>query len=178
MKPALLVCSLAALAGAGPLYPQANCTSTPAPCSTPVGALQVSITIGSTFELLLSPTSTTLTTPGTAEYNAGFAANDGPVATIKSNAPWALLISALNPTWSATNTEAEPARTNKPATDLTWSTSPTGVFTELSTLPVQVRTGTASMASNVAIFYRTKYAWSLDTPGVYSLQIVFTVAAP
>lgn len=155
-----------------------TCASNPAPCSTAAGALQVSITIANTYELTLSATSTSLVTPTTADYNTGYASTNGPSATVKSNAPWALSISAVNPTWSAVNTNTEPARTNKPATDLAWSTAPFGTYTDLTTLGSQVATGTASLASSVTLYYRTKYAWALDTPGIYTLQIMFTIVAP
>ena len=168
-----------ALAAATPLALHAqNCSSNPAPCSTAPGALQISITIAKTFELSLSAASTSLATPTTATYNAGFASTTGPIATIKSNAPWALSISALTATWSAVDTNTEPARTNKPASDLSWSTAPLGTYADLTTLGAQVATGAASLASSVSLYYRTKYAWALDTPGIYSLQIVFTIVAP
>jgi hypothetical protein len=38
--------------------------------------------------------------------------------------------------------------------------------------------GATGGSSPVNLFYRTKYAWGLDTPGNYSLTVVFTLAAP
>lgn len=160
------------------LAAQTQCIASAAPCSTAAGALQITITIGTTFDLSLSAATTDLPTPNTAEYGAGFAATDGPVATIRSNAPWALAISALTPTWSAVGTQAETPRPDKPASDLSWATSAAGPFTDLSTAPVQVTSGAPTVGMTVPLFYRTRYQWALDTPGNYSLQIVFTIAAP
>lgn len=163
---------------AAPLHAQTSCTANPATCSTSSGSLRVSITIQPAFSLTIAPASTILATPTPAIYDAGYAATNGPTATIKSNAPWTLAISASTATWSATNTQSEPARTNKPSTDLQWSTNALGPFTGVTTTPVSVRTGTATATSSVALFYRTLYSWGLDTPGLYSLQVVFTITSP
>lgn len=167
------------LALAPTLQAQSNCTSTPAPCSTASGTLLINFTIGRALQLTVTPTATSLTTPTPAHYNAGFAATTGPTASIKSNAPWTLGISAGAATWTAVSTQSEPARTNKPASDLTWSTSSSGPFVALSTTAVTFASGNATAGAIAAsLFYRTLYSWALDTPGDYSLQIVFTLTAP
>jgi hypothetical protein len=171
----LLVCA-AALPGT--LAAQSQCISNNAPCSTTAGALQVIINIPTTFQLVLSSTVTTLTTPTPAIYDAGFATNTGPGATIRSNAPWALSINALTATWTGVDTQIEPARTDKPASDLSWATATAGIYTNVSLTPVQITTGGATAGTVISLFYRTNYAWTVDTPGNYSLQIVFTIAAP
>jgi hypothetical protein len=160
------------------LHGQTQCTANPTNCSNAVGALQITITIANTFEMSLSNTTTSLSAPTTATYNAGFAEDAGPSATIRSNAPWTLSISALTATWSAVNTEAEPARANKPASDLGWAVSSLGPFTDLTINPVQVTSGPRTLASTISLFYRTRYQWDLDTPGIYSLPVVFTIVAP
>jgi hypothetical protein len=143
-----------------------------------VGALQVSINIGTIYDLSLSTSLTDLPVPTPAIYDAGYADTNGPVATIRSNAPWSLSISALTPTWSAVNTGADPARPDKPASDLAWSVTSGGPFTDLATSPAQVAAGNATAGQVVTLFYRTRYLWAVDTPGSYSLQIVFTIASP
>jgi hypothetical protein len=157
---------------------QTQCTATNTSCSNAVGSLQITITIANTFEMSLSNATTALSTPTTSTYNAGFAEDAGPTATIRSNAPWTLSISALTPTWSAVNTEIEPARVNKPASDLAWGLSSLGPFTDLTTNPVQVGSGPRTLAATISLFYRTRYQWDLDTPGIYSLPVVFTIVAP
>jgi hypothetical protein len=157
---------------------QTQCTANPTTCSNAVGSLQITITIANTFEMSLSNATTSLSIPTTATYNAGFAENAGPTATIRSNAAWTLSISAVAPTWGAVNTEAEPARQNKPASDLAWAVSSLGPFTDLTISPVQVASGPRTLASSISLFYRTRYQWDLDTPGIYSLPVVFTIVAP
>lgn len=167
------------LAFASALQAQSNCTSNPAPCSTASGTLLINFTIGRALQLTVTPTSTSLTTPTPAHYDAGFAATTGPTTSIRSNAAWTLAISASASTWTAVSTQTEPARANKPAGDLTWSTSSGGPFVALSTTPVTVASGSATAGATAAsLFYRTLYSWALDTPGDYSLQIVFTLTAP
>lgn len=146
-------------------------------CSTvPIAA---NLTIGNVVQLSISATSTTLTSPGIANYNAGFVADPGPTATIQCNGPCRLQVSAATATWSATNTVVSaPARANKPASDLTWSTSAGGSFTGLTTTPATVQSLSATAGSSLSLFYRTLYAWNLDTPGNYSLTVVITLASP
>ena len=160
------------------LRAQAQCVATNTPCSTAVGALQVIIDIPAVFDLTLSSATTDLATPTSAVYNQGFAETTGPVATIRSNAPWALSISALSSMWGAVSTETEPARADKPATDLSWATGPGGAYTDLSTSAAQIASGLPTLGSSVSLFYRTRYQWAADTPGNYSLQIIFTIVAP
>lgn len=160
------------------LHAQTQCTANPANCSTAVGSLQITITIANTFEMALTSGTTSLSAPTTATYNAGFAEDAGPTATIRSNAPWTLSISAVTPTWSVVNTEVEPARANKPASDLGWAVSSLGPFTDLTINPVQVASGPRTLAATISLFYRTRYQWDLDTPGIYSLPVVFTIVAP
>ncbi|MGQ0813261.1 MAG: hypothetical protein ACT4O1_02215 [Gemmatimonadota bacterium] len=180
MKRAAIVLT-ATLLSAAPLSAQSNCTSPSAgtPCSTASGTLLINITIGRAIQLALAPSSSSLTTPTPAHYDAGFAATTGPSATIRSNAAWTLAMSAAATTWTATDTGTQPARTNKPAGDLLWATSSGGPFTPLTTSAVTIASGGATAGMTAAsLFYRTLYSWTLDTPGDYSLQVVFTITAP
>jgi hypothetical protein len=144
-----------------------------------VAGLRITINIGRATQLTVSPTTTPLTTPTPADYATGYAPTNGPSVTVRSNSPWSVAISAATATWAAVNTGSEPARTNKPAGDLRWSLTPTGTFTGLSTTPATVSTGAAATTgTSFALYYRTLYSYALDTPGAYSLQVVFTLTAP
>lgn len=145
--------------------------------SCAVAGRNVSIAIGQATHLTVTPATTALTTPNPAHYDAGFAATTGPAITINANTSWSLAISAATPTWSALSTQAEPARPDKPATDLLVAFSPAGPFTPLSTTPSAVAAGSAP-GSSTTLFLRTLYAWNLDTPGDYAIQIVLTLTAP
>jgi len=139
----------------------------------------MNITIGTVMQLSLSSSSTALTPPTSDDYDAGYRADVGPVATVRANQAWRLQIAAQAATWTATNSvPGSVARANKPAADLTWSTTVGGTFTGLSTTGVQVGSGAASGGTTVSLFYRTLYAYALDTPGSYSLTVVYTMFSP
>ena len=167
------------LALAMPLRAQSTCTETGAGCSTASGTLLINITIGRALFLTVTPSTTVLTAPTAAHYDAGFAETTGPTTAIRSNAPWVLAVSAASAAWSATDTQTQPARTNKPAEDLLWATSPGGPFVPLTISPAEIASGNASTGATAAsLFYRTLYSWALDTPGEYNLQVVFTISSP
>jgi len=138
-----------------------------------------SLVIGDVLSLTLSATNTTLTPPGSNDYDAGFVADAGPTATVRGNRAWRLLMSAATPTWTAVNTQpGVSARANKPASDLRRATAAGGPFASLSTTPATLVSGAASAGTATNIFLRTTYAWTLDTPGAYSLVVTFTLLAP
>ena len=148
--------------------------------AVPAGSCTVStsttLTAGTVMQMTLSSTTTTLTAPASAGYDAGYVADNGPTVTVKSNRLWKVQIKALAATWTAANTEpGVSARTNKPAADLLWSTASGGPFTALSTTVADAVTGSPSSGTTTSIFFRTNYNWTLDTPGQYSLIVVFTV---
>jgi len=138
-----------------------------------------SLVIGDVLSLTLSATTTALTPPVATDYDAGFVANTGPTATVRGNRAWRLQISAATATWTAVNTEpGVTARANKPAGDLLHATVSGGPFNALSTTPTTVASGAASAGTASNFFYRTLYAWAVDTPGTYSLVVTFTLLAP
>ena len=146
---------------------------------TCTASTSANITIGTVMQLSLNSSSTALTPPTSNDYDAGFVADAGPVATVRGNQSWRLQVAAQAGTWTATNSiPGSVARANKPAADLTWSTAVNGTFAGLGTTGVQVGSGAASGGTNVSLFYRTLYAYNLDTPGSYSLTVVFTMFSP
>jgi hypothetical protein len=165
---ALLAEGAAAQSCSAPI-PRGNC-----PVNT-----SATLTVPDVMQLTLTSTSTALTAPVAADYDAGFVANTGPSATVKSNRAWRLQIDAGAATWTATNTQPGViARTNKPAADLRWGTVAGGPFTALSVTPATARSGGATAGTATSFFFQTVYAWGLDTPGAYSLPVVFTLLAP
>lgn len=177
-EPYAVLALVAAATLAGPRPGSAQVCSAPVPSGTCSVTTSTTLPIGTVMQLALDATSTVLGMPGTADYDAGFVADNGPTATVKSNRAWRLQISAATAIWSASNTEpGVSARLDKPAGDLLWSTAGGGPFTGLSTIPVDAQTGGASGGAAVTLFYRTAYNWTLDTPGAYSLSVVFTLTA-
>jgi hypothetical protein len=160
-----------------PFAVQAQCSATGGgdSCNQPGS---VTMTAGRVVRLQMSGASTVLTAPTTGDFDAGFNATTGPTFTVSANAPWALQVRAASALWSATSTSSAPARTDKPTTDLLWSTSAGGGFTPVTTADVSLVTGAATANAATTLYFRTLYNWTLDTPGNYSLAIVLTLTAP
>jgi hypothetical protein len=177
--PPLIEAGLVALLAAGiPAIAHAQCTASGAP-ATCTQAGSVSMTAGRVVRLQSSAASTTLTAPTPADFDAGFNATTGPTFTVSANAAWTLSLRAGSSLWTAVNTSpGAPARTNKPAADLTWSTAPAGTFLALSTTDASLFTGTATASNVTTVYFHTAYDWTLDTPGSYSLAVVLTLTAP
>ena len=172
------VTAIALIAWVNPSPVAAQCTASGAPanCSDPGS---VSMTAGRVVRLQVSAGSTSLTAPTPADFDAGFNATTGPTFTVSANAPWTLTMHASSGFWTATNTSpGAPARTTKPASDLTWSTASNGTFVGMTTTDATLVTGAATASNATTLFLQTLYGWTLDTPGIYSLTVVLTLTAP
>lgn len=155
-----------------------NCSAA-VPTGTCTASTSASMAVGTILQLSLNASATTLTPPGTAEYDAGFMADNGPAATVKSNRAWTLRIAAGAAFWTATNTTVGvTARVNKPAADLQWSTSAGGPFVGTTVAGTTLTSGAATAGTTATVFLRTLYNWVLDTPGAYKLVVVVTLSAP
>lgn len=155
-------------------------------CSAPIpaGACTVnttaSITIGSALQLVLSGASTTLTTPTSTDYDAGFKDDAGPTATVRGNVSWRLLISTTANTWSAAAYQGATPRANKPSADLTWTATSGASTTTFAASTTQrvAASGTRTNGTVVTTALRTSYSWTLDAPGIYTLTLVYTLTSP
>ncbi len=170
---AVIVCISAA-----PSVTLAQCSATGAPASCGLPG-SVSMTAGRVVRLQMIPGSTSLTAPTPTDFDAGLNSTTGPTLTVSANAAWTLHMRASTAVWAATNTSpGAPARVNKPAGDLKWSTASNGTFAALTTTDVNLVTGAAGANSMTTLFFETLYSWTLDTPGSYSLAIVLTLTSP
>lgn len=139
----------------------------------------VSMTIGRVIQLQSPTTVTNLTTPTPADFDAGFNISTGPVLTVRSNSPWRLRMRGATAVWGATDTSpGAPARTNKPVGDLRWSKTVGGTYTLLTTTDITLSNANATASNVTTLFYRTNYAWLLDTPGIYTMGVIFTLVSP
>jgi hypothetical protein len=176
----LTIATIAIWASTGifPRVVRAQCTASGAPDSCGVPG-SVSMTAGRVVRLQMSAGSTSLTAPTPADFDAGFNATTGPTLTVSANAAWTLHIRAAAATWTATNTSpGAPARVNKPAADLKWSTVSGSGFAALSTSDASLVGGSSTANSATTLFFQTAYSWTLDTPGNYSMSIVLTLTSP
>lgn len=156
----------------------AQCTASGAGGSCTL-ATSTSVTAGRVIRMQLSATSTTLTAPTPADFDAGFNLTSGPTVTISANAAWRLYIRSTTAVWSAVTTSpGAPARANKPVGDLRWSTNAGGPFTPLTTTDANLAAGTATAAAVNTLHFRTAYSWVLDTPGDYGLTLVLSLTSP
>jgi len=172
------IVAIAVVVLAAPSRARAQCTASgsPANCGLPGS---VSMTAGRVVRLDVSAGSTPLSAPTPADFDAGFNATTGPTFTVSANAGWTLQLRASTAFWTATNTSpGAPARTNKPAADLKWSTASNGSFAPLTASDVNLVTGTATAISVTGLYFQTLYNWTLDTPGNYSLSVVLTLTSP
>jgi hypothetical protein len=168
----------AGLLGAARPAAAQTCTA-PIPAGTCTVSTTASITIGSALQLVLSGVSTTLTTPTATDYDAGYKDDAGPTATVKSNVDWRLLISTTANTWTAAVYQGATPRANKPSTDLTWTaTAGTSTTFAASTTQRVAASGTRTSGTVVTTVLRTNYSWTLDTPGIYTLTMVYTLTSP
>lgn len=157
----------------------AQTCSAPVPNGNCAANTSATLTVPDVMQLTLTSTSTALTAPAAADYDAGYVANTGPTATVKSNRAWRLQVSAAAAVWTAANTQpGVTARASKPAADLQWGLSAGGPFAPLSVTPSTAQSGGATAGTPVSFVFHTAYDWSLDTPGAYSLTVVVTLLAP
>src|SRR3989454_8977875 len=92
----------------------------------------VHATVGTIMRLTVNGSTTVVASSSSAAYAAGRDAVAGPTAIVKSNGRWKLQISAAEPTWDAADAAA---RTDKPASDLQWSTLPSRQYTSVGRVP-------------------------------------------
>jgi hypothetical protein len=151
---------------------QAQITCAANPCSLND---TVKVTVSTVLRLTLSQSATSLTPPDEAAYDAGFLLDNGPVATVKANRGWTLKVSANAALWTA----AGGANASKAAADLQWATSSGGTYTGLTTSPVTFNSAAGGNAGTAQpVFYKTLWSYANDTPGDYSLVVVYTLSAP
>lgn len=165
------------LVAAGTANGQGVCTANNQASCTAGGDATHSITLTiSTNARLTSPSSNvTLSTPNSADFAAGFGTAISVPLSILSNSSWMVSLRAGAPTWTASPGSAWQT---KPAGDLQWGLTSGGTFTDFTTSPVSVQTGTATGTAVLNVWLRTRFLWTADTPGSYSLPIEVIVTAP
>jgi hypothetical protein len=63
--------------------------------------------------------------------------------------------------------------------DLLWSLSPSGAATPLSVTSATVASGTAGPGgAGTPLYFRPVVHWLTDKPGVYAMDVVFTLTTP
>lgn len=146
-----------------------NCTAT----------TSATVTVGKVVQLTLAATSTAIATPTVADYTNGYITGSGQVVSIRANANVVVQVAARTAAWSATNTTAGvTAWATKPSTDLQLGPSTTGPFTALTTAGYTLSSTGPTATLDLPVACKVLLAWGNDTPGQYSIDVVYTVTAP
>jgi hypothetical protein len=165
----LLTAGLALAVGAVPVAAQNTnpCSSSNAAIGCSVNVV-TSVNVPEILQLNLSATTTNLTAPNAAAFNAGFQDDAGPTATVTANRSWKVTVNSVG-SFSGPYAKA--------ASDLKWGTA-SGVYANAMGTAATLFTGggTAGMAQQ--IYYRTLYDWTKDVAGSYAITVVFSITQP
>lgn len=141
------------------------CTG-PALAATDSDTAEVGISIG-TLEVL--------TTHGDISFGTatgtGYTSVQSGDATVKRNTNWRVTIEADTATWNGSNG----GRADKPCSHLEYQGGDVGSWTQLSTSPGTIRSGTPGDYT-WQMSYRAQIVWA-DTPGDYDIDVTFTLTS-
>lgn len=135
----------------------------------------MNLTISTVVRLQIPGSPIALATATAAEFAAGFGTPLSVPVNVRANRSWTVTLRGTSATWTGTGPRA---RLNKPVGDLQWGTAAGGPFTNLSTTAVTLGTGGATAGQPINLHLRTRYTWTLDGPGSYSLPLQLTITAP
>lgn len=170
------VVAMLAMSARGVDAQSCNIGTAPGNCTATTSA---TVTVGKVVQLTLATTSTAIATPTIADYTNGYITGGGQLVSIRANANVVVQVAARTATWSATNTTAGvTAWAAKPSTDLQLGPATTGPFTALTTTSYTLGSSGPTASLDLPVAYKVLLAWGSDTPGQYSLDVVYTVTAP
>ncbi len=134
----------------------------------------VSSTVPYVARMTLSQGLTTLVAPAVADFNTPAGVNTLAALTLTVNSNAAYKITA-----AAAATNFTGGSGNKLAGDLTYTVDGGTTFQALAGAGTTLGTLASATASTVyTIGYNTKYSWTIDTPGTYTLALNYTLTAP
>lgn len=135
----------------------------------------MNLTVTTVVRLQIPSATVALGTATAAEFTAGFGAATLTPVTIRANRSWTVTLASTAAFWTGIGPLA---RANKPVTDLQWGTGAGGPFADLTMAQTTIGVGAATAGTVVSLYFRPRYAWTLDTPGAYSLPLQLTITAP
>lgn len=184
----LVLATVLSLAAEAPAGAQTFCDAT-SPSVAP-SCSRVTTTTASVAQILrldLSTLTTAMLAPDLPQFDSTRTAasvdelplTTGPSITVKSNRAWDLKISAAAPSFGFTpDAVYQVTRTTpKPASDLAWSKSPSSGFVPISaTTPADVMSSpTGGSYAQFTVYFRTRWVYTADLPGIYELSISYTL---
>jgi hypothetical protein len=147
-------------------------------CTTPISLSSPATLTNPRIVRLSATPATTSITATIDDYDrtpTGFVAFIGPTFTVSANRTWSMSVNATTASWAAAGALA---RTSKPVSDLTWSTSSGGSHIAMSTSPATLGSGGATSATATTLFFHMALDWTADTPGSYTIVVQVTIATP
>ena len=148
----------------------------PGSCTATTSA---TVTVGKVVQLTLATTGTVIATPTITDYTNGYITGSGQALSVRANASVVVQVAARTAAWSATNTTAGVAAwTTKPSTVLQLGAAAAGPFTALTTAGYTLSSTGPTATLELPVAYKVLLNWGSDTPGQYSLDVVYTVTAP
>lgn len=171
----LVAAAVAASAATAGAQTTQNCTGTGDKISSGCSvATSVQVTVPAVARMTFSTVATNLTNPGAVNFGTAGIVDAGPSIDVNANVGYTLTVAAAAANFTG------PTGSAKPASSLGWALSAgASSFTPLDVAGTQVAKTTAPSASaTYAMQYRTKYDWTVDVPGSYSLTLNYTLTAP
>lgn len=174
--------------GSTPLHAQTFCSAaSPAIAPTCSRVTTATANVAQILRLELSSLTTAMTPPDLPQFDSTRVAGSvneyplttGPAITVRSNRAWDLQIAASSGNFSFTpDAVYRVVRVApKPASDLAWSTSPTSGFVPISaTTPMDLKSSpTGGSFTQFTVYYRTRWLFNADLPGIYELNVAYTL---
>ena len=136
------------------------------------------------MSLELSTTSIDFGIPGIAEFDLGVREiSNAQEIQVSCGADWVMTVNAESSTWGYVGSEGDPL---KPCSDLHWrsaSSAPEVTYTQatyqgVSQAAATVAAGSAGQAISVNVDMRMLLSYDSDSPGTYTLWLVYTLTAP
>lgn len=172
----IALAAIVAMPARGLAAQSCNIGTAPGSCTATTSA---TVTIGKVVQLTLATTSTAIAMPAITDYTNGYITGSGQTVSIRANTNVVVHVAARTAAWSAANTTAGvPAWATKPSTDLQLGPSTAGPFTALTTAGYTLSSTGATATLDLPVVYKVLLDWGNDTPGQYSLDVVYTITAP
>lgn len=138
----------------------------------------VSVTVPTILRLSLDDTTTAIPAPTEANFDAGSQDVASAItANVKANRGYTLNIRGGAALWTGSGG----ASATKSVGDLRWRTGGAAPGAAMTTSDAAVATtvaGTTGLGTDYAITYNIAWSYASDTPGTYTLPVVFTATAP
>jgi hypothetical protein len=152
---------------------QASCSAAGvAPVSCQLTGVQVTTALQHIVALSITPNSAVLPAPTTDDFlNGATTTTENATAqalTIRSNAAWVVTLQGnpwTSPPWA------------KPVGDLAFTTNGGTNYTQVTTSPQNLATGSPTGSASVTLGYRIQWDIENDVPGTYTMPITLQITA-